>query len=171
MKVSRRARRMERHHKQRKQPALNLISLMDIFTILVFFLLVNSSTSQQMPSQQEMKLPNSIAKKAPKETLIIAITKNQVLVGGRSVGSVQEIMANGKDTIPQLKEELEFEASKTLITEDAIKAAQKGRTVTIMGDRDTSYELVSKILTTCQQANFTNISFAANQKAKSQNKS
>ena len=39
MEKSRRAKRMERHHKQRKQPALNMVSLMDIFTILVFFLL------------------------------------------------------------------------------------------------------------------------------------
>ncbi len=36
MKQSRRAKRMERHHKRGKgTPAFNLVSLMDIFTILV----------------------------------------------------------------------------------------------------------------------------------------
>ena len=43
MKMSRRAKRMDRHHRRNKGNAvLNLVSLMDIFTILVFFLLVNS---------------------------------------------------------------------------------------------------------------------------------
>ena len=44
MKQSIRAKRMARHHSRlKKVPTLNLVSLMDIFTILVFFLLVNSS--------------------------------------------------------------------------------------------------------------------------------
>ena len=43
MVKSGRAKRMEKHHKRNKSSgSLNLVSLMDIFTILVFFLLVNS---------------------------------------------------------------------------------------------------------------------------------
>ncbi|MCH8101169.1 MAG: biopolymer transporter ExbD, partial [Proteobacteria bacterium] len=43
MVKSGRAKRMEKHHKRNKaMGTLNLVSLMDIFTILVFFLLVNS---------------------------------------------------------------------------------------------------------------------------------
>ncbi|MEJ2362362.1 MAG: hypothetical protein P8Z75_13220 [Gammaproteobacteria bacterium] len=42
MKESHRTRRMERHHKRNKKTAtLNMVSMMDIFTILVFFLLVS----------------------------------------------------------------------------------------------------------------------------------
>ncbi len=52
MEMSRRARRMERNHKRNKQPALNLVSLMDVFTILVFFLLVSSSNVQQLPKKK-----------------------------------------------------------------------------------------------------------------------
>jgi len=45
MQKSHRAARMDRRHKRGKKAgvALNLVSLMDIFTILVFFLLVNST--------------------------------------------------------------------------------------------------------------------------------
>ena len=48
---SRRARRMERNHKRSKTPGLNLVALIDILTILVFFMLINSSTTQNIPSQ------------------------------------------------------------------------------------------------------------------------
>ena len=49
MRSSGRAARMDRHHKRHKRNvALNLVSLMDIFTILVFFLLVNSSEVQTL---------------------------------------------------------------------------------------------------------------------------
>ena len=57
MNKSKRAKRMERHHARRKQPALNLVSLMDIFTILVFFLLVSSSNVHQLPKKKDINLP------------------------------------------------------------------------------------------------------------------
>ena len=68
MNTSRRAKRMERNHKRNKQSSLNLVSLMDIFTILVFFLLVSSSNVQQLPNSKDISLPTSVADKAPKET-------------------------------------------------------------------------------------------------------
>ena len=52
MNMSRRAKRMQMHHARRKDrnAALNMVSLMDIFTILVFFLLVNATSSEVLPS-------------------------------------------------------------------------------------------------------------------------
>lgn len=163
MKVSRRVRRMERHHKKAKQPALNLVSLMDIFTILVFFLLVNSSSSEQIPNKKELVLPYSTAQAAPKENLKITITKTDVLIQGRSMGRIDELLLDPTESIPRLKEELEFEASKIRVSEETL---DKGRSVTIIADENTAFELVKKILTTCQAVNYTNISFAATQKAK-----
>ena len=62
MKQSRRARRMERHHKRHKgTPSFNLVSLMDIFTILVFFLLVNSGEGEVLPSTKNVDLVDGIA--------------------------------------------------------------------------------------------------------------
>ncbi len=158
MEVSRRARRMDRHHKLAKQGGLNLVSLMDIFTILVFFLLVNSSNTQQLPSNKELTLPQSVAKKAPAETLVIVITKKDVLVQGQKVADIASLLASEEDSIPALKKELDFLAG-------GIPAEQfkTGARVTIMGDENIPYDLVRKILTTCQQANFTKIAFAATQ--------
>ena len=163
MKVSKRARRMERHHARHKDAGLNLVSLMDIFTILVFFLLVSSSSVQQLPSSKDVKLPTSIAQKAPKETLILAITKDSILVQGRKVAQIDAILNSENLVIADLEKELVFHSGKGLFK---VADPKKGRAVTIMGDENLPYELLRKILATCRQANYTQIAFAAMQKAK-----
>lgn len=166
MEMSRRAKRMERHHARNKQPALNLVSLMDVFTILVFFLLVSSSNVQQLPKKKDIRLPVSVATKAPKETLIISITQKNILVQGKDVGTIQQVISNELPLIDALEEELKFQASKSRLQSDVDK--KKGRSVTIMGDENIPYELLRKILATCREANYTQIAFAAMQKAKSE---
>lgn len=165
LEVSRRARRMERHHKFNKGSPLNLVSLMDIFTILVFFLLVNSSSTQQLPKKEDLTLPNSVAKKAPQETIVIAITRNDVLVQGRKVAEVAALLNDEADDIPSLKKELDFLSGQTS-QENVDVEELAGKKITVMGDENTSYDLIRKILTTCRQANYTNVAFAATQVAK-----
>jgi len=165
-KMSRRARRMERHHKQRKNPAINLVSLMDIFTILIFFLLVSSSNVQQLPNKKDINLPTSIAQKAPKETLIISVTRRNILVQGREVAVIEQVMAQDSDRIAGLEEELKFQISKTSVISD-VADKPGGKAVTIMGDENISYDLLRKILATCRESNYTQIAFAAIQKAQS----
>ena len=162
MTMSRRARRMERNHKRNKQGALNLVSLMDIFTILVFFLLVSSSNVQQLPNSKDISLPTSVAEKAPKETLVIAITQDSIIVQGTKVSNIEDVLLSSEILIPGLEQELKFQSSKSVVTKKPVK----GRSVTIMGDENIPYQLLRKILATCRQTNYTHIAFAAVQKAK-----
>ncbi len=164
MEMSRRARRMERNHKRNKQSALNLVSLMDIFTILVFFLLVSSSNVQQLPNNKDISLPTSVAEKAPKETLVIAITQDSIIVQGIRVSSINDVLKSADILIPNLIKELKFQSSKTTVASSL--NTERGRSVTIMGDENISYQLLRKILATCRETNYTHIAFAAVQKAK-----
>ncbi|VAW68096.1 hypothetical protein MNBD_GAMMA09-2416 [hydrothermal vent metagenome] len=169
MDKSRRAKRMEKHHARRNTSGLNLVSLMDIFTILVFFLLVSSSSVQQLPKKKDIHLPTSVATKAPKETLIISITQKNIMVQGREVALVEQVLRAASPRIEGLQKELVFQASKT----PRVKMADgktKGKAVTIMGDENIPYELLRKILATCREVNYTNIAFAAMQKAPSGDK-
>lgn len=163
---SRRARRMERNHKMHKRAALNLVSLMDIFTILVFFLLVSSSNAPQLPSSKDIHLPTSVAKKVPEETLVIAVTDKDILVQGRSVASVADVMRSEETVIEGLKDELLFQAKNATRLRSGAPVAKQGRTATVMGDENMPYELLRKILTSCRHANYTHIAFAAMQKPK-----
>lgn len=167
MAMSKRARRMDRRHKRFKQPGLNLVSLMDVFTILVFFLLVSSNSSQQLPNSKDVKLPTSISQKAPKETTIITITQKNILVQGRDVASIEQVLQSKDTIITELKDELGFLSAKAVRAVHTDSGGKKqGLPVTIMGDENLSYELLRKILATCRQANYTQIAFAAMQKAK-----
>lgn len=162
MSMSNRAKRMERNHKRNKQASLSLVSLMDIFTILVFFLLVSSSNVHQLPNNKDIRLPTSVAEKAPKETLVIAITLDSIIVQGNKISSIEDAMSGTGILIPSLEKELMFLSSTAAV----ITTEDKGRFVTIMGDENISYELLRKILATCRQTNYTHIAFAAVQKAK-----
>ncbi|TQV85879.1 ExbD/TolR family protein [Aliikangiella coralliicola] len=162
-KLTGRLKRMEHLEGLHKRKGLNLVSLMDIFTILVFFLLVSSGT-QQLPNSKDMKLPLSVADKTPKETLVIAITKEDILVQGKKVAAISQVLESNDAVIIALEEELKFRSSNSLLAQTDNSA---GRAVTIMGDENISYQLLRKILATCRQANYTRIAFAAFQAAKS----
>ena len=50
---------------------MNLVSLIDVFTILIFFLLSNTGGVETLASPRAVKLPESMSQQAPKETLMV----------------------------------------------------------------------------------------------------
>lgn len=163
MKMSKRAKRMEKHHKRGRDKGLNLVSLMDIFTILVFFLLVNSSSTQQLPSSKDLELPTSVAEELPKETLIIAVSNNDLLVGGRRVAKLKDFIDSKEPVIASLEKELMFQFSQSR----SKKSKSGQREITIMGDREIPFKALKKIMATCTKTNYSRISLAVIQIAKS----
>lgn len=162
MKQSMHARRMARHHKRTKsQPKLNLVSLMDIFTILVFFLLVNSSDVEVLQNNKSIKLPESVADKRPQDNLIVMVSNDEIIINGRLITDIKTAMAGEGEEIAPLKKELEYLASRKPYASD--EEQQKGRDVTIMGDAALPYTLLKKIMTTCAQSEYRNISLAVSQ--------
>jgi len=162
VKQSMHARRMARHHKRTKsQPKLNLVSLMDIFTILVFFLLVNSSDVEVLQNNKSIKLPESIADKQPQDNLIVMVSNEDIIINGRQITDVKSAMAGDGDEIAPLKKELEYLAQRKPYTSD--EEREKGRDVTIMGDAELPYTLLKKIMTTCAKSEYRNISLAVSQ--------
>jgi biopolymer transport protein ExbD len=169
MKMSRRARRMERHHKRfTRTTALNMVSLMDIFTILVFFLLINSSSGEVLPSTKTVKLPESLADKKPKETVTILVNRDSILVQGRKVADVSSTISSPTPMIPALKEELDLQTRAIVKRVDPTNPFNGE--VTIMGDKEIPYRLLKKIMLTCTMANYGNISLAVMQKVEAKAK-
>jgi biopolymer transport protein TolR len=164
MAKSARAKRMEKHHRRHKGAgALNLVSLMDIFTILVFFLLVNSSDVQTLPNAKDLKLPESIAEKKPEENVVVLVGKTDILVQGKPVAKIADVMAIQGNDIPALREALLSQNDRVLRREAKDDIA--GREVTIMGDKDISYRLLKKIMATCTASDYGQISLAVLQKS------
>lgn len=159
MEMSRRAKRMEKHHRRRKStPSLNIVALMDIFTILVFFLLVNQSGLQ--PAGTKLTLPKSTVEKVPKDTLVLTVNNDEIFVQGRKVADVAEAMSSDALLIPGLQQELRYQSEKSLAT-----PTREARPVTIMGDREIPYKLLKKIMLTCSQTGFSEVSLAVTRTA------
>jgi len=163
MKLSPLQKRTERHARNKFSVDLNLVSLIDIFTILIFFLLANASEVEVLPSTKAVKLPESTAEKTPKETVVVLVSNQDIVVQGRKVSSVSEAMNAESDLIGPLKAELDYHAGRQLIRKE--KEA-RNKAVTIMGDKEIPYRLLRKIMVTCARANYSDISFAVVQKGK-----
>lgn len=165
MKASRRARRMKAHHaRSKRSAALNMVSLMDIFTILVFFLLASSSAVQDLPSTKQIQLPESVADQAPRETVTIIVSDADVVVQGVKVASVADIMSSDSSEIVVLRQELErLTAQKFVAT--TTPGQPVAYDVTIMGDKEIPFNLLKKIMLTCTKASYTNISLAVMRKS------
>ncbi len=162
MRSSGRAARMDRHHKRHKRNvALNLVSLMDIFTILVFFLLVNSSEVQTLPNARDLELPESIAEQRPRETVVIMVTDRDLLVQGRAVARIAEITSSDALIIPELKAELQRQSERLL--RQSAQDDPLEREVTIMGDKEIPYSLLRRVMATATDADYGRLSLAVAQ--------
>jgi biopolymer transport protein ExbD len=161
MKQSRRAKRMERHHKRNKgTPTFNLVSLMDIFTILVFFLLVNSGEGEVLPSAKSVELPESVSEQKPEQNVVVIVTGKDILVQGTTVTTVAEIGNKNSDAIDSLRAALRAQKKSRIIETDRTAATA----VTIMGTKQTPYHLLKQIMTTCTEVGYGRISLAVLQK-------
>ncbi len=145
---------LQRRHRQ--GGTLNLVSLMDIFTILVFFLLVNSSEVEVLQSSNNIKLPDSMAEQAPENRLIIMVSQEDVLVQGRRVAEIANLRPSDDGLIAGLKDELSHQAGRRR------QMPEGGYEITIMGDREIPYWLLKRIMMTCQETDFAQISLAVN---------
>ena len=151
---------MSKHHERtlKRNAVLNMVSLMDIFTILVFFLLVNTTSTEVLPSPKNIVLPDASAEKLPARNLVIAVDDRVIRLQGKAVILVKDAINNKQATIRPLFEALRRASSSARDISD-----KNG--VTIMGDQQIPYGLLKKIMLTCAGAQYTNISFAVNQKA------
>jgi biopolymer transport protein ExbD len=151
---------MAQHHKRsaNRNAVLNMVSLMDIFTILVFFLLVNTTSTEVLPSPKNIILPEAAAEKLPSRTIVIAVDERVIRLQGKAIITVKDALDNEQKTIRPL-----FEALREAAV--LVKDISDRKGVTIMGDQEIPYGLLKKIMLTCAGAQYTNISFAVNQKA------
>ena len=159
MKNSRRSRRMQRHHRRGQNASLNRVSLMDIFTILVFFLLVNSSDTEVLPNSKLIQLPASVAEQKPRETLVVMLTNSDVLLQGKPILSIDKVRKSSAASFPALINALSAQGQKIWGDKKAI------REVTVLGGKTLPYHMLKKIIYSCSLAGFSKVSLAVVQKS------
>jgi len=162
MKNTRRMKRMSRNHK-RKLPAMNLTSLMDVFTILVFFLLVNSAASEVLEPPKKITLPDSVVETKPNETVVIVVSETEVTVQGEVVAMVDDIIKSKQDAILGISNRLQ-EMKKNVIGVST-KAISESKEVTILSHKSVPFKVLRKIMSSCTYAGYEKVSLAVIQKA------
>lgn len=149
-------RRRQRQQKKGKVASLNLVSLMDIFTILVFFLMVNSSEVEVLQTNSKIVLPDSTSENQPDNRLVIMVNADDLIVQGRPVAKVQELFGAEELLIEGLQTELQYQATRKG------EIPEGGFEITVLGDKELPYWLLKRILLTCQTTDFAQVSLAVN---------
>jgi biopolymer transport protein ExbD len=139
---------------------MNLVSLIDVFTILIFFLMSGATGVETLAAPKEVKLPLAQAEQAPKDMLVLVVSSQDILADGRRVAGVPEVMAQADDVTPALLAELGAQAARQPAgAGDALKP-DAPRALTIMADKDIPYKLLRKVMVTCARAHYSDVSFA-----------
>ena len=155
MKASRRMQRLSRY--KPKLEKMNLTSLMDVFTILVFFLLVNSGQTELLQTPKQMVLPESVIETKPRETVVIFVNKDDVVVQGETVARVADIMASST-----IMAQLASLQNRVIGVRTQTVAASKE--VTILADKSIPFDVVRRVMASCTATGYERISLAVIQK-------
>jgi biopolymer transport protein ExbD len=164
MSTSNRARRMAMHHARNKAGfELNLIPLIDILSVMVSFLLVYSTEVEVLQNSRNIDVPQSIAKQAPRQSVVLMITKTDVYVQATHVSSVADLTADKEPIMAPLRAALK---NPQVVGQQVAEREIANREVTIMADKSLPYEVLKKVMATCTDSDYGKISLATLQKEK-----
>jgi len=142
---------------------LLLTSLMDIFTILVFFLLFHSSGSDVQEPPRDIHLPESVIESKPRETVEITVSPELVIVQGKAVIGTPELLDAESETVAEITERLE-QLQRNIIG-ISTKTVVGSKEVTILADKTIPFRALKKIMSTCTGSGYGKISLAVIQRA------
>jgi len=147
---------------RKKVAGLNLTSLMDVFTILVFFLLFHSTGSEVLETPRQIKLPDSVVETKPRETVVIMVTPDVVLVQGQAVVGTAELLDGRSERVAEISERLK-QIERNIIG-ISTKTIIRSKEVTILADKTIPFRALKAIMSTCTDSGYVRISLAVIQK-------
>lgn len=162
MKNTRRLKRMARN--KVKVPNISLTSLMDVFIVMVIYLLMNQALGVDTPPPKAIKLPDSVADTVPRQTVMMMVSNVGVVIHGEPVVTIAEILSSEEDSIPAVMARMQQIKESTLgINEEAVANSTE---VTIMADRNIPFKVLRKLMSSSANAGYSKISLAVNKKEK-----
>jgi len=141
---------------------IRMTSLMDILVVLLLFLLKSFVVEGDlMTPAQGVELPESSTEDPPRESLVLAVTKDALLLAGEPVMGMREIAAAEGLLLPALSRRLEEAAARRgELARLRGSAAETQALATIQGDRAMPFLVLQKLMYTLGQAGYDNVSLA-----------
>ncbi|MEO0321590.1 MAG: biopolymer transporter ExbD [Myxococcota bacterium] len=157
-----------RRRQKKKPPGLMLTSLLDMFTIILIFLIVSfEAESHEFRLNPDLTLPESSARAQLKPAVNVAVTGQQVLVDNEPVYTLTNGAVPGEgdvEAIDEVVEALRAEYEKRFghLGGDAASAneadetaeASEGAIVVVQADRELEYRTLYAILRSAATAGF-----------------
>ena len=155
---------MKRMARNRVKPTkMNLTSLMDVFTILVFFLLVNSASTEVLETPKQITLPASVVEDKPRETVVIFVSPTEITVQGEVIVSVADVLASEREEIVPIGERLSALGEQVIgLRTQTVAESQE---ITVLADRTVPFRVVKRVMSTCTARGYGRVSLAVLQKA------
>lgn len=160
MKLTRHAmRKIRRVKRQGMVTTINLVSMIDMFIIIIIYLLVNTAAVQVMGADQ-VDLPKSLSLEPPRETVSVIISSTDILVDGEAVMKVEDAKNATEPVLEPLKARLLQESPPTAAQQQAAAGGENaaGGEVNILADKNIPYSLLKRVMATCTAAQFDKIS-------------
>lgn len=153
-----------RRNKSISSFTLRLTSMIDMFTILLVFLLKSFSVEGEIVSvAKDLRLPESTAQTPPKASPMLVVTQDWIILDGKPVAKVAGVLKQEDNLIAPLRSRLaDIHAFAAKLGELDAHMGFKGE-ITIQGDREIPFALLKKIMFTCGQEGFNNMLLAVNQ--------
>ena len=146
-----------------RSPGLNMVPLMDVFTILLFFLLINSTSSDVTEPPKTIKLPASYVESKPRETVAVVVTEDEILVQGESVATTQQVLESTEPEIEAIMLRLLEQQKRVIgISERTVSDSAE---VTVLAHKTIPFEILKKVMSSCTRAGYEKISLAVIQKS------
>ena len=145
--------------RNKKKPGLMLTSLLDMFTIILIFLIVSfDSENQEFELNTDLTLPESTAKQPFKAAANVAITKSGVLVENVPVASLSNGIARDSDyaarQIPELVDALERILAVRVNRVETDEEASEENIVMLQADRGLEYKTLYLVMRSATIAGF-----------------
>jgi biopolymer transport protein ExbD len=144
--------------KDHKTAPMSLTSLMDVFTNLVFFLLLSQGVVSVDEPPKEVVLPDSFVDTKPRPTLNILVSDDEVFVDGAEAVTVAEVAASQGDLIGPIHDKLVQIRAVSMGLNDATK--EGNNEVTILAHSAVPFKVMKRVMATCTYAGYNKISLA-----------
>ena len=142
--------------------SLMLTSLVDMFTIIVIFLLMNfSANGEVLYMTKDIKLPDAFHGAQLDRAPVISVSNDAVTFDGRQVANTSDLTKGDLLNVPALEDALRDERRRyeTIHAQD-LEHPFRGL-VNVQADRKIPFKVIKRIMFACNQSGFGNINFAA----------
>ncbi len=159
----------KRRVRRTKKPALlalNITSMLDMFTILIIFLLKSySAEGIILTIPADLYLPYSTTQNTPEPGLVVEVSRDTLVVDGKRLDVDLDAVRDSDSLIIEgLYDHLMVKARYYEEISNLNPNADFTGRLVLEGDREIPFRLLKKILYTCGQAGFINQSLAVFQK-------